>query len=392
MLAVPTQSNSSVESFRVSLTTESVGPGGVVSGHLTFRVATPKPFHRVSIKIVGKESASIHKDESSSGVATAYSAHSNVHKEHITLLGGIKGSDFNGNLPPGRYSYPFSFVIPSNAPPTIHPVARGEADDGGHLVWYIKAKIDTTPTTSDVEDVAVFTILTPMPVSQYKMCSTLSSPPHRARRSRCCCDQGVTIIQMNLAQNMLVFGIDKTLDGYITIDNHESKEGTANVLLTLSRMCRIKVGDYETITSKRLSGVTVVTGMKGGDDEKRFNFSIPLKSSLSSSSSISNNTGSTFRGRILSHYYQLTAVSDGEVIFTAPIVVGSGLDKSNSCPAIITDRPGLLVAAKQYPQYVYAPPPSGGHVSYPSAAASLMTKQTREVPPFEFVSPHHLST
>ena len=209
-----------IEGFSVVLANDTVTPGGVISGNLIFKVTKPMTFRRVSIKCVGKEYAhvAVTRSHGKSSSTTHYRTRHNIHKEYITILGGLKGVDFKGELPPGDYNFPFAFCIPSNAPPTIPSVAGPMCDSNLH--WYVKAEVDIPFSFKDSNFVAPFIVCTAMPLSQYQTRHPFVSPVHRANRVSCCCvGRGVTTVQMNLSTNMLVFGRDQSLDGEITVNN-----------------------------------------------------------------------------------------------------------------------------------------------------------------------------
>jgi hypothetical protein len=247
-----------------------------------------------------------------------------------------------------------------NAPSSVPAVTGYQAD--GDLTWYVKASIDIPFSVSDSSSVAIFTVATAMPMSQFQTRAPFSSPAHRAVRTCCCCDRGVTAVQTNINQNMLVFGRDTSLDGNISINNSESKEDTNSVVISIHRVCWIKAEGYERTPAEPVSAIVVQSNMKAGDGEKRFDFSIPLPNAP--------NLVSCYRGHNMFYYYRVQATCDGDTLFSTNIVASNALDESNRSLVIDVDTPGPLVPAKNYRRFVYAPPP-GAQPSYPHAASGF---------------------
>ena len=369
-----------VDNFQVTLSNTMFTPGGVVSGSLTFKVKAPMSFRRVYIKIIGKEKThiAIRRKSGKSSRTSHYYSRINVHKEQVTLLGGLKGTDFKDELPPGDYNFPFAFVVPLNAPSSVPSVSVHHAD--GDLTWYVKAGIDIPFSVSDPASIAVFTVATAMPMSQYQTRAPFSSPPHRAVRTCCCCDQGVTTVQTNLNQNMVVFGRDTSFDGNISIDNSESKEDTNNIVISIHRVCWIKAQGYERTPAQVVSATTIQSNMKAGDGEKRFDFSIALPNTP--------NLVSCYRGHNMFYYYRVTAICDGDTLFTTNLIASNALDETNRSLVIDVDTPGPLVPAKEYQKYVYAPPP-GAQPTYPQQPAGFIPQPMGTVPYMVYPVPGH---
>ena len=372
----------SVTGFRLNLASSCVIPGAAVSGNLVFTVTKPMSFRNVTIKVLGKECTHVAvRRTTGSGKSRRTTTHhhygrSNVYKQHLTILGGLKGSGFAGELPPGDYNFPFAFILPPDASPSVPQCGTGAAS--GALSWYVKAEIDIPFSFSDSNAVAPFVVATAMPVSQYASRQPFASPVHRAKRTCCCCDQGVTCIQMNLAQNMVVFGRDQSLDGSMTIDNSESKEDAKSVSLELRRVCWIRAASYERTPTNAVASTTVASNMVAGDGEKRFNFSLALPSDGA--------LVSCYRGQIMFHYYQLVASCDGDVLFTVNMIASNALDETNRCPPIQVETPGPLVQKKQYPMFVYAPPP-GAQPQYPQMPSGMFPQPSGSVGLLQYQAP-----
>ena len=371
-----------VKDFRIVLASSSVIPGGAVSGNLTFTVTKAMSFRGVTIKVLGKECTHISVQRSHGTgknrrtTTHHYYGRTNVYKQHLTILGGLKGSNFKGDLPPGEYNFPFAFVIPPNAPPSIPKC--GHHNQSGNLSWYVKAEIDIPFSFSDSNAIAPFVVATAMPISQYQTRQPFLSPVHRARRSCCCCDQGTTTIQMNLAQNMLVFGRDQAMEGNISINNQESKADTNSVNISIRRVCWINAAALERTPAEVISQTTINSQMKAGDAEKRFNFSIPLPNDPK--------LVSCYRGHKMFYYYQLIAVSSGDVLFTVNLIASNALDESNRCMPIDVNMPGPIVLPRQYPQFVYAPPP-GGQPNFPQQPPGFFPQPTGAVRALQYQAP-----
>lgn len=368
-----------VENFRVTLASTCVIPGGAVSGNLTFTVTKPMTFRSVTIKVMAKECTHVAVQRSSgSGKRRRTRTHhyygrSNAYKQHLTILGGLKGVEFKDELPPGNYNFPFAFILPPNAPPSIP--SCGTAGASGALSWFVKAEIDIPFSFTDSNAVAPFVVATAMPVSQYMSRQPFASPMHHAKRMCCCCDQGVTAIQMNLAQNMVVFGRDKTLEGNISIDNTASKADSEVIMVSLNRVCWIRAQGYERTPSVVIGNATIQSGMKAGDSEKRFNFSIPLNDNPA--------LVSVYRGQILFHYYQIIATCDGDTLFSVNIIASNALDESNRSAPLNPEIAGPLVEKKQYQQFVYAPPP-GAQPGMPNVPGNFFPQPRQNVQPLQY--------
>lgn len=61
---------------------------------------------------------------------------------------------FLGNVGPGKFEYPFSFVLPKNCPSTFSTVH-------GSISYYIKANVDI-PWAPDYESQVFFTVVAPI--------------------------------------------------------------------------------------------------------------------------------------------------------------------------------------------------------------------------------------
>ena len=371
-----------IEDFKVVLACGAVSPGDPVSGNLIFKVTKPMSFRRVSIKIIGVERTHITVVTNHGKTRTTphFYARNNVHKEFITLLGGGKGSTFKGELPPGDYNFPFAFILPPNAPPTV-PMFSGDRCEG-KLHWYVKAEVDIPFSFSDSNTIAHFYVRGAMPAVQYLSRQPFQSSIHNAGRLCClCCDQGVTKVQMNLASNLLIFGRDKNLQGEISVNNEQSKQGTDVIHVRLRRVCWMKAEGYERTPLVEIASTHIRCGMKPGDPEKRFTFSINLPHSAPE-------LVSCYRGHAIFFYYQLVAVCDGDELFKINLIGSGALDEKNHHPPLAVDHPSsVLVPHGHYPSFVYAPPP-GANAVFPTQPADHIPQATGKVRPYSYAKPH----
>ena len=113
---------------RVRLDRHVFYPGNAITGVAEVNVSSPISFVAIRVKLTAKERVSITKDEithyqDQHGVRQqrrtprTYSTTTAILKQLLTLCGQMKngGSRMSQTLPPGRYVFPFQFVLPLEA-------------------------------------------------------------------------------------------------------------------------------------------------------------------------------------------------------------------------------------------------------------------------------------
>ena len=163
----------------VHLKHQVVYPGNLVEGFVEIVASGPIDFTAVRVKICGKEKIICRRNESrgtgrfdeqgfeirESYVAT-YAESVVVHKHLLTLAGHMKYNPIklpSFIMPPGRYTYPFAFQLPTTVPPSF---AKRADDDEADILYYVNAYVDI-PMGRDAVAKSYFTVLSAMPAAQW---------------------------------------------------------------------------------------------------------------------------------------------------------------------------------------------------------------------------------
>ncbi|KPA78003.1 hypothetical protein ABB37_06764 [Leptomonas pyrrhocoris] len=156
-----------LEKSKVTLTIlcegDTVAPASTVTGALQVEVHHEVVFTALRIRLRGKEKFYVQRRDAQGHTYTEHRHFTHVEEVH-TLLGAPVGSASSGStqLAPGTYVYPFSVLVPSQAPPSFK---RCRHEYGCTLAYKLKGLLDI-PHGFDAEVEYDLTVTQAVPISQ----------------------------------------------------------------------------------------------------------------------------------------------------------------------------------------------------------------------------------
>ena len=154
------------------------------------------------------------------------------------------------------------------------------------------------------------------------------------------------------------------------------KEDTTVITVKLRRVCWVQAKNYERTPVTEITSTRIECGLKAGDAEKRFSFSLNLPNTPE--------LVSCYRGHAIFYYYQLVAMCERDELFSVNLIASNALDESNRSLPINIEQPTVaVIPPKEYPTFVYAPPP-GATPTLPQQPAGFITQPTSNVPLFVY--------
>lgn len=157
----------------------------------------------------------------------------------MTLAGKMKTTPYGGGgeMPQGRYYYPFAIQLPTNIPPSF---SRLISNDFAEIVYHVKAYVDI-PYGRDATHYSHFTVLRPMPISQHMAMAPVSVDRMFDVTCCCCIDKGKVKAKMYMDRTLIAIDRDN-LTIHCDIDNSLGQEPVESIEITLVNMLTYKAG------------------------------------------------------------------------------------------------------------------------------------------------------
>ena len=192
----------------VSLKNHVFYPGNIIEGVVKVENGSTIDFSAVRLKICAKERVHIierRRDKDGKTHREHHRATTVVYKQLITLAGNMKNqpSSQKHQMPAGTFYYPFSWQLPNSLPPSF---SKRVSDDYAEIVYYVKAYVDN-PAGRDAKNKDVFSVIAPMPISQW-----LHRGPADVSRSynvTCCCCIDKGNVQARIFMDRTLISIDR---------------------------------------------------------------------------------------------------------------------------------------------------------------------------------------
>nr|XP_023014660.1 arrestin domain-containing protein 3-like [Leptinotarsa decemlineata]XP_023014661.1 arrestin domain-containing protein 3-like [Leptinotarsa decemlineata] len=200
-------------------------PGSSISGYVVCTFVNEKKIRGVRVKLRGTEQTSWWERESYWDSRQKKTSYKNVHytgknkflSETLILFG-------KGTMNPGRYEYPFTFILPRNLPETFKGIH-------GYIIYYIKANVDI-PFAIDYEDEKMFDVPAPIDFNDIKSQLALAPSSYQDEKTVCCCccADGPITLDVHLQKEAFVVGENAKI--VIDVKNFSNKN-IDRILLTL---------------------------------------------------------------------------------------------------------------------------------------------------------------
>ena len=344
---------------RVRLDRHVYYPGNAITGVVEANVTSPISFVAIRVKVTAKERVVITKQEityyqdqngmqQQRSTPRTYCASTAVWKQLLTLCGQMKngGSRMSQTLPPGRYVFPFQFVLPLGVPPSF---IRNSGDDRAALTYCVKAYVDI-PNGKDAKVREYLTVLSALPISQWAHKAPLSVD--RQWNVTCCCCISKGVVSARIYMDRSLFAIDRdSVMIYADVDNTRGEEPVQSLEVSLRNCIQYRAqGQAETnyvTVGHNLIQQVVPPGQRG-----IIQGIVPVPRNAVPTVSTMNCT-STYTMDI---ELNIPMASDPKHSF--PVVLCQSVDETNAQMPVGQQQqmmcipPGVVT-----PEYYYAPPP-----------------------------------
>lgn len=343
--------------INVTLKSQVYFPGNSVEGFVQINAPAPMPYTAIRVKLTGKEKARMVEERGVGEEATQETLTEIVvvHKHLITLAGQMKTQSSAGfaplMLPPGNYTYPFSFPLPNNAPPSFHFKDDGSDDYECGILYYVKAYIDT-PNGRNAFSKDHFTVLQAMPKQQWLTPSGMTEDKFWDVTCCCCIPKGKLSARLFCDRTTISLDRDQ-LVVCADVNNEEGENEVESFEISLFNKIELRVqGRHK--TKMRRVGHSVISGERGqveAGGKGRFIGTIPLVTTQEGRKNIIP----TAAGYVVSSTYvvkmemNIPGASDPEYEF--PVIFSQAIDESNFLPPVTFDR-------ASYPRFMRHCPPT----------------------------------
>ena len=336
----------------VTLKNQVFYPGNVIEGVVRVQNGSDIDFTAVRLKLCAKEKVHI--------VERRTDAEGRVHKEDfyatnvaykqlLTLAGTMK-SQPNGQrhrMPGGTFYYPFSWQLPTNLPPSFSKLV---SDDFAEMVYYVKAYVDI-PTGRDAKDKAIFSVLRPMPVSQW--IHRAPADVSRNHEVTCCCCIGKGHVQARIFMDRTLISIDRDhLQIFADINNEAGEEPVEGIEFGLHCTIVYRAGHKRETNSYRVGHQFLKSGIPAGG-----------KGLVNGVIQLSRDLLPTITTPNVEIRYKVTIEINipyaSDPCETFDVLLAQSVDDTNFVPALQFNQcPWTMMPAhSQCPEFYYQPPP-----------------------------------
>ena len=339
--------------INVGLKNNVLYPGNIVEGVVSISTKAPVNFNAIRLKFCGKEKIHIQRNERIPDgpprppannpqappiqhyktIKRSYYNTNVILKQLVTLSGDLKYTPMGqGNymMAPGNYSYPFAFQLPYDLPPSF---SKPVSDDYASMVYYCKAYVDV-PMARDAVYKTFFTVVRPMPVSQWSYRQPAAI--NRVFDVTCCCCIDKGKVSAAITMDRTCIAIDRDwLQLFADLDNTQCQEPIENLQVVLRHTLKYRAGGFSEVTSytagSKQLGTIIPAGQKG-----LVNGVIDLPRNLLP----------TFKTPNVESSYTITISMTipwaTDPCHSFPVVIGQSVDDSNVSPPIAFNELGTL--------------------------------------------------
>jgi hypothetical protein len=164
--------------------------------------------------------------------------------------------EFDGNeIPPGQYSFPYNFVLPSNVPASAYYTGSERA------VGYIKYKVTAkfkAENGNDVKDLKAKCHLVVRQMAPSSAFNISANEIVEIKKCCCCCSLGICKLECNFERN--VYHSLETARAMVNIDNSKCSTGVKKTVMKLRQIVTLKADGNEfkrdfTVVKQSFDGV-----------------------------------------------------------------------------------------------------------------------------------------
>jgi hypothetical protein len=330
-------------------------PGNIVEGFVEITASSPITFTAVRIKAVGKERVTITRTRSTGDPdrpteTETFRESCVVYKQLVTLAGHMKTFPQSGSftMPQGTFYYPFSIQLPTNIPPSF---SKQASNDYAEIVYYLKAYVDI-PMGRDAVHRSHFTVLRPMPATQWAQKAPFSIDRNFDVTCCCCIDKGKVHARLFMDRTLIAIDRDN-LQVYCEIDNTQGKEPVQSVEISLVNSLKYKAS-YVTEQNRVVAGRQFLKQEIPPGQKNTISGVIPLPRNIVPSLNTFN---------IQSDYtinIELNIPMASDPCQVVNVIVAQSVDDTNFSPPYFWQENKYLRLNKgqlSMPETFYAPPP-----------------------------------
>jgi len=232
---------------QVRLEHEVYYPGNVVRGEAIVHVGQHEPVKCVAARIMCWGAERCFAITSGGEDSFTHNVHNDTvfYKDTLTLFGhSVKDHDDTAvEIPPGTYTYPFAFELPTTAFASLHTAS---CQCGGAQIKYeVVAFVKYDAHRNDAVRRA-FTVV--VPISKRDM---LASAPVNATATATVTKFSVVMAKSDVTVTLprSIYAAGETIEGEIAIDNRQGETDVSTVRIALSYRCEVAIVAKKSMTA-----------------------------------------------------------------------------------------------------------------------------------------------
>jgi hypothetical protein len=334
-------------------------PGNIIEGVVKVENGANIDFSAVRLKVCAKEKVHLveeirevvgHGENQRTETRKVHHQNTNVvYKQLLTLAGNMKsqGSSQKYHMPGGTFYYPFSWQLPDNLPPSF---SKKFTDNYAEIVYYVKAYVDIH-TGREAKDKEIFTVLSPMPISQWGHRAPADVSRNHEVTCCCCCDKGN--VQARIFMDRTLISIDRDhLQIFADMDNTGGKEPVEGIEFSLNCSITYKAGGHIERQAFKVGHQLMTKQIEPGT-KGLVNGVIALRRDLIPSITTPN----------IEVKYTVTIEINipyaSDPCETFSVLLAQSVDETNYVPPMDFNKCAwqMMAAHSECPEYYYQPPP-----------------------------------
>ena len=234
-----------------------VFPGNIVEGYVQIVNDSSSSIEFVAIraKLTGKEKVRLEENfqghendftqdgHQQRAAKKIYEETHVYHKHLLTLAGHMKQTGQRSpsfQLPPGKYTYPFAFQLPSNVPASFE---QQDHDTKGLIQYYVKAYVDI-PGGRDASAKQHFTVLSAMPATQHDQQAGNFTQDKQFDVSCCCFSKGSVSARIYCTRTTVAVDRDQLLV-CADVNNQAGEEPVNGMDVSLTNCITLRAQGHE---------------------------------------------------------------------------------------------------------------------------------------------------
>lgn len=337
-------------------------PGNVVEGFVQIENSGHVDFVAIRVKACGKDKTYLKRnegmDDDGNSIVRTYTQSSVVYKQLVTLAGQMKctGSRQSQQLPPGTYTYPFQFQLPTTIPPSF--AKRCGDGDMADIMYYVKAYVDI-PMGRDAAVKQHFTVLNAMPAQQWVHRNPVTVDRQWHVTLCCCIDKGNVNGRLFMDRTVIAINRDNLLI-CADIDNSAGQEPVESLEISLINNLIYRAQGVEernrVVAGRNFINQGVAAGQRG-----RIQGVIPIPRDIVPTVT-SFNVTSTYLVQI---ELNIPMASDPSHQF--PVILTHAVDDTNFLPPVTFEQCQYRPWNRNEPhEFYYQPPPQPVYAYQPA--------------------------